>query len=29
MVGAGAVVIENLDEKGTYIGVPAKRLMKE
>lgn len=27
-VGAGAVVIENLEKEGTYIGVPARRLMK-
>ena len=26
MIGAGAVVIKNIMEKGTYIGVPAKRL---
>lgn len=26
MVGAGAVVVKNIMEKGTYIGVPAKRL---
>lgn len=25
-VGAGAVVIRNIDEKGTYVGVPARRL---
>lgn len=24
MIGAGAVVVSNIDEKGTYIGVPAK-----
>lgn len=29
MVGAGAVVIKNLDQPGTYIGVPAKQLVKE
>lgn len=29
IVGAGTVVIKDLDEKGTYIGVPAKRLVKE
>lgn len=26
MIGAGAVVIKNLEETGTYIGVPAKRI---
>lgn len=25
MIGAGAVVVKNIDEEGTYIGVPAKR----
>ena len=25
-IGAGAVVIKDIDEKGTYIGVPAKRM---
>lgn len=25
-VGAGAVVIRNIDEKGTYIGVPARKI---
>ena len=25
MIGAGAVVVKNLEEEGTYIGVPAKR----
>ncbi len=25
MIGAGAVVIKNIEEKGTYIGVPAKK----
>ena len=29
IVGAGAVVIKDLEEEGTYIGVPAKRLIKE
>ena len=29
MVGAGAVVIKNLDQAGTYVGVPAKQLVKE
>lgn len=28
VVGAGAVVIKNLNEKGTYIGVPARRIKK-
>ena len=27
MIGAGAVVIENINEPGTYIGVPAKKRM--
>lgn len=26
MIGAGTVVIKNIEEKGTYIGVPARRL---
>lgn len=26
MVGAGAVVIKNIDEKGTYVGVPAVKI---
>jgi serine acetyltransferase len=26
-VGAGAVVIGNITETGTYVGVPAKRIM--
>ena len=26
MIGAGAVVVKDITEKGTYIGVPAKRL---
>ena len=26
IVGAGAVVTENIDEAGTYVGVPARRL---
>ena len=25
IIGAGAVVVKNIEEKGTYIGVPAKR----
>lgn len=28
MVGAGAVVMNSLDEVGTYVGVPAKQIMK-
>ncbi|HRN71183.1 MAG TPA: acetyltransferase [Candidatus Woesebacteria bacterium] len=28
MVGAGAAVVEHLQESGTYVGVPAKRLIK-
>ncbi len=28
IIGAGAVVIKDIEEKGTYIGVPAKRIMK-
>lgn len=28
MIGAGAVVIRNIERKGTYVGVPAKRLNK-
>lgn len=27
-VGAGAVVVENLIEKGTYVGVPAKKVIR-
>ena len=23
-IGAGAVVVKNIEEKGTYVGVPAK-----
>lgn len=26
MIGAGAVVVKNLEEKGTYVGVPAGRV---
>lgn len=26
MIGAGAVVIKNIEEAGTYVGVPAKRI---
>ncbi len=29
VIGAGAVVIEDIREKGTYIGVPAKKLKKQ
>lgn len=25
MIGAGAVVVKNIEEKGTYVGVPARR----
>ncbi len=28
MIGAGAVVVKNIEEPGTYIGVPAKRMIK-
>lgn len=28
IVGAGAVVIRNIEDEGTYIGVPAKRICK-
>lgn len=28
MIGAGAVVVKNIEEKGTYVGVPAKRMCK-
>lgn len=28
MIGAGAVVIKNIEEEGTYVGVPAKKMMK-
>lgn len=28
MIGAGAVVIKDIDEQGTYIGVPAKMIKK-
>ena len=24
MIGAGAVVVKNIDKSGTYVGVPAK-----
>ncbi len=26
IIGAGAVVVKNIDEKGTYVGVPARRI---
>lgn len=26
MIGAGAVVVKNIEERGTYIGVPARRI---
>lgn len=26
MIGAGAVIVKNIEEKGTYIGVPAKKM---
>ena len=26
MVGAGAVIISNIDEQGTYVGVPARKI---
>ena len=28
MIGAGAVVVKNVCEKGTYVGVPARKIMK-
>lgn len=28
MIGSGAVVLKDIQEKGTYIGVPSKRLIK-
>lgn len=28
MIGAGAVVVQNIEEEGTYIGVPASKMMK-
>lgn len=28
VLGAGAVVIEDIQERGTYVGVPARRIMK-
>lgn len=27
MIGAGAVVVKNIDEAGTYVGVPAKQIL--
>lgn len=29
MIGAGAVVVKDIEEKGTYVGVPAKRIMNK
>ncbi|MCF0112187.1 MAG: acetyltransferase, partial [Erysipelotrichaceae bacterium] len=26
MIGAGAVVVKNITEEGTYVGVPAKKI---
>ena len=26
MIGAGAVVIKNIEEPGTYVGVPARKI---
>jgi acetyltransferase-like isoleucine patch superfamily enzyme len=26
MIGAGAVVVKNIDAPGTYVGVPARRM---
>ena len=26
LIGAGAVVVKNVDEKGTYIGIPCKKV---
>ncbi len=28
MIGAGAVVVQNIEEEGTYIGVPAGKMMR-
>lgn len=28
MIGAGAVVLKNIEEKGTYIGIPARKMSK-
>lgn len=28
VIGAGAVVVKNIEEAGTYIGIPAKRMVK-
>lgn len=28
MIGAGAVVVKNIQESGTYVGVPAKKIIK-
>lgn len=29
MIGSGAVIIHNIRDKGTYVGVPAKRISKQ
>ena len=26
MIGAGAIVIKNIEQPGTYVGIPAKRV---
>ena len=26
-IGAGAVVVDNIEESGTYVGVPAKKVI--
>lgn len=28
MIGAGAVIVGDINERGTYVGVPAKRIDK-
>lgn len=29
IIGAGAVVVKNIEEKGTYVGVPARKMSKK